>query len=334
MVIIPSTLSGCDVYSNTAIPTNVRLPNTTTVLRFPGPSLVNPLTPSRFATWTADLPNPIKLDLANNEFTALSSAATFAAFGQQLGPLSHGRITAVHRNALAGLPALRDLTLAGNGALVGLPELWLGGLSALTTLDLSGCALANVTNGTLAGATSLTSVTLNNNPILSMDSHPFPPEMSVDEISMLNTTLICIPSRDDTSTRAVCVACSPTRNRFTLFVEDAGRARCELPAEVSELINATQFLPPHVGADARDYLSFGARTKWALGRTYHVMPVECVFSLLLATSDVVVNSVLFVCMSDRVSYRASDSVDSLLLVMSDVIVNSTPCCTPILPLSE
>jgi hypothetical protein len=275
VVNIPSQLGGCGVYSYTDVPVTVRLPNSTTTLRFPGPGLVDPDTPSRFALWTTNLPSTITLDLGGNSFTVLPAAAFFE-FGHRLGALdlSGGRITTVHPNTLAGLIALQTLTLADNVALESLPDGWLSGLSVLATLDLSGCALANVSNATLLGASNLTALNLDDNPILSMDSDPFPPSLPTDGVSMVNTSLICIPASGVTGTTPDCVACSPAHNLRTLLVQSGGRSFCDFPAEVSALVNATQYTPPYSGSDDRDYLAFGARSKWALGRTYHVQPVN------------------------------------------------------------
>jgi hypothetical protein len=275
VVTIPPLLGGCDLYSYAAIPTTIRLPNTTTTLRFPGPGLNNPSAVDRFASWVADLPGSITLDLAGNEFTQLPPSA-FSAFGQRVVSLdlSRGRIASVHPNALAGLTALRTLSLASNAALESLPNGWLAGRTALQTLDLSGCALASVSNATLIDATSLTAVNLNDNPILSMDSSPFPPAMSVDGVSMVNTSLICVPASEGSSTtRPLCVACSPMHNPRTLLVQGEGEAHCDFPAEVTALVGATQYVPPYSGATDDSYLTYGARTKWAIGRTYSVQPV-------------------------------------------------------------
>ena len=132
-----------------------------------------------------------------------------------------------------------------------------------------------MSNNTLSGATSLTRINLSDNPIVSMGSHPFPPALSEEGVNMYNTLFIFLPERGrNGGTRPLCVAYSPVRNNRTLLCSDSGRSYCDLLLEVTALVDATQYVPPYSGAANRSYLTFGARTKWAIERTYHVMPVN------------------------------------------------------------
>jgi hypothetical protein len=281
VVSIPSRIGGCDVYGYPSVPTNVRFDPSTTTVRFTdSPNLTDPTTPARFANWTLDLPQCITLDLADNAFTSLPPSM-FIAFGGRVSvlDLSGGRaLAAISPTALAGLTSLEDLRLSNIPSLGALPDGWLSGNSALSTVDLSRCGLRRLTNSAFAGAPALASIDLNSNPIDSVDTAPFftHPLLTPTALVFTNTSILCVPEQASNGAVAlVCLGCSTVDgNSLTVFRTDVGRRYCEQPTSIGGLVNATQYVPATAGTTAAQYLTWGARVRWAVNRAYRIQPVR------------------------------------------------------------
>eukprot|EP00035_Acanthoeca_spectabilis_P016590 m.342099 g.342099 ORF g.342099 m.342099 type:complete len:634 (-) comp16545_c0_seq67:3109-5010(-) len=266
----------CTPYSELSIPTTARVPSSTWTLRFPGPGLTDPLTPGRFAELTRDLTVPITLDLSNHALVSLPPSV-FAAFAGRVGrlDLSGGPLASVDANALAALTALHTLVMTRNPQLLSLPDGWLTGLSRLQSIDVSECGLATITGGTFRGAPALSLIDLRRNPIASIAHTAFANLSALPASGLVlgnELTLQCVarPELNGSGPELTCNSCATDNtNALTVFLNDSARQYCAA-AFATGLNNATQYIPSF-GATI-EYLRWGDRTRFALGRTYHIMP--------------------------------------------------------------
>lgn len=265
----------------------VRLNNATTMIRFRGLGLADPSALGQFASWISALPTAITLDLTDNTYTVLIARA-FEPFGGTVSALdlSYGTITLIDANAFFGLTALTSLSLTHNLRLTYLPDGLLINMQQLAEFDVAACGLTNVTTAIFDGATRLARLRLADNPLLSMPVAPFRdhPQLEPDNVFLGNTSIICVPIRATSGgTRPLCVACSTDDgNTYTTFRSVPGRYLCDQPISIVALNSPRQYTPPNT--QDTEYLTWGNRTKYAIGRTYHIQGVDF-DSVRLANGD-------------------------------------------------
>lgn len=273
----------------------MRFPADTRAVTFP-PGLDDPAVPGRFAVGLSDVTAPVTLTIRGNVLTMLPAgfASPYGSHVDTLDMSSSVQLVAIDVGAFSGLSSLTVLNFDGSFHLSRISDGWLQGLSRLHTIDLSDCAIAVVSNGTFQGAVNLTSVNLARNPITSMATGPFETQHNLQPsgVQLTGAVLICSPQRPSTSspTLPMCVSCSTASgNSQTTFVSHNGIVQCVAPVPVANLSNVHQVLPSY---STNNFLTWGERTQWAIGRTYRIQGVNYT-AVVLESGRTVDGHVLF-----------------------------------------